>query len=542
MNQPTTTSRSPDEAAVPAARVHRWLAAHRRVAEPDVLYRLYLVALVTVPLTYAAWQGPDPGTSPDAMLPAVASWAPVGLALALVAAARYAAWAGVAVPERGAVAWLLTAPIERADLLGRPLRRAVLTWTGAGALAAHLLSLELVARTGRAPAELAVAAIGGGAASGAVAVSICWWIQADRRTARWTLRASPWLGALAVAAGAVAEVSTAARTGLLLSGPWGWAVAPVVTAAGRPVPAVGVARVALAVVALALVARTLARVDAVPTSELARRADPLSGVRAATYAGDLRFAAELRRRAHRDLVGPSRRRLPRPRHPRLAIPWLGATLLLRSPRWAISGAIAGVVLATLVRADVVARTPQPSALVAVAGAIACAIVVGQALDPLRVEETTGFAWRHLPPSPLASTLLHLVAPTVAAVTGILLALVTAVLAGASAASSAAAAAGAVLALVVLVPATAASITAPPPDPTALTGGPGTGLAIGRRALGWPLGLLVVVLLAGGSAVGIDAGAGVRATLLGNAVPALIVGGAFTAGLVRRLAARDADGQ
>lgn len=537
-------SRPPVGGVVAARGVVRWLGEHRRRAAPDVLYRLYLVALVTLPVTWSVVRDPRSADDPTlaGVLDGVGTWAPLVVVAVLVTAARVATWGGVAVPERGAVRWLFTAPILPAELLRPVLRRTLLLGAAAGALVAYLPTLELVARSAGPPVPLLGAAVLGGGAVGVLAVAVCWWVQRTAARARAVARWSPGvLVVVGVAGATVARLGTP-DTAVLVSGPWGWSVQPLLAAAGGDPPAAGIAAAVLAVAAVTAAVWVERSAGAVPLGELARRAEPLTGIRSAAFFGDLRAAADIRRRAHRDLVGASRRG-PRPprRRPWTAVPWMGTLVLLRSPRWIASAAGTGIV-ATLSAGQLRTATAIPAATLPVL--VAClggSLVASQVLDPLRAEESTLLGARWFPWTPLRTSLLHLIAPTLAAVIAVAVAAVAAVAVGAPAGAAAAGAALALLGIPVAIAAAALTATSPPIDlttPSAIPGSAGGGVAV-RLLAGPQLVLLAVGLPGLLIAAAYDRGAPLAGAVLSGSVWTALVTAACVAGLVRRFRRRDA---
>lgn len=125
------------------------------------------------------------------------------------------------------------------------------------------------------------------------------------------------LAALALASsflpGGFAAVLTHAA---LLSGPWGWALVPVLAACGQPTPlSWPLAASLLAAATAAAAGWVLATAGGVPTEELSRHAELRRDLYASVYTTDFRGAALLGREATRRFVGapPRGTRLPRPR-------------------------------------------------------------------------------------------------------------------------------------------------------------------------------------------------------------------------------------
>lgn len=113
------------------------------------------------------------------------------------------------------------------------------------------------------------------------------------------------LAALALASsflpGGFAAVLTHAA---LLSGPWGWALVPVLAACGQPTPlSWPLAASLLAAATVAATGWVLATAGGVPTEELSRHAELRRDLYASVYTTDFRGAALLGREATRRFVG-----------------------------------------------------------------------------------------------------------------------------------------------------------------------------------------------------------------------------------------------
>lgn len=530
---------------VPVTAVRQLLDRRRRLRTADVLYRLYVVALFTLPVAYAA-SGPG-GLPPDvpravAILDAVLVWSPVVLIAVTVVVGRFAAWAGLVVPDAGEVAWLLTAPIRRRDLLGPRLARAVLTAAFAGGLAGYAPTLLLVAEIDRPAVPMFAAGIAGGAAYGLLVAAFVWWVQGSERRARAVVRGGPWVLAAAVAAGAAATTWSPARELLSWSGPWGWAVRPLVAAAGAPTGGVGVALLLAAATSLVAGTLTVRRADAVPLAEHARRASAFSGVRSALFGADLRFASSLRREAMRALLGVPRRRVSRPRTPWLAVPWADALMLLRAPRWLATGAVTALALHVAGTAEASRDVVLPGLVPLGVGILGALVAASQVVDGLRVEHETLVGGRYLPWSPMRIVALHLVTPVLALLVVIGIAAgVTMLLGAAPGEVVGRAALGAVLAVPVLLGGVTLSVTAPPLEPGALLSGGEAGLswALARLFFGSQLAVALVLLAALGVLATAAAGEPIGGAFVVAAVWSLAASVGIAAGIRRRLRRLDA---
>src|SRR6266508_2146647 len=300
------------------------------------------------------------------------------LLLGLLAALRHATWQGPVVFRLPDVQWLLSAPIDRGALVRLRLARALAAGVAAGALLGLGTFVLLEAELGVPARPLLAAALLGPAAMGLLGAALGWLVERSPAASLVVLRASPLVLAAAAVAALVPGGGAGARA-VLWSGPWGWAVGPVVAAAGGSVPGWPIQAALLAAVAVAAALAAWSRAGAITTEELARRATARTGLAASLYSLDARGAAQARRRANRTLLGVRRVRLRRPRRRLLAIPWRDALALLRAPArlgWALVLGGAGVVA--------VAAEPDRRAVVA-AAAVAGYLAAAQLIEPLRAE-------------------------------------------------------------------------------------------------------------------------------------------------------------
>jgi hypothetical protein len=295
------------------------------------------------------------------------------LLFGLVALLRYTTWQGPVVLRAPDVPFLLAAPLDRAALVRRRLLRAAVLALAAGAVLGlgGFVLLELQLRVAAGPLLAAATLVG--ALLGALAAALGWLVECSARRATAVLRLSPAVLLLGAAAALALP-----RALLEWSGPWGWALAPVVAAAGGRAPAWPVQLGVLLAVTTAAVVAAWRGAGGAPTEELARRAGTRAGLGADLYVGDLRGAV-LRRASAGGLLGVPRLRLPPPRRRWLALPWRGALSLLRAPgrvAWAAlagGGAVLGV-----------AAAPQRRVLVAVA-ALAAYLAAARLVEPVRLE-------------------------------------------------------------------------------------------------------------------------------------------------------------
>ena len=311
----------------------------------------------------------------------------VALLLGLLAALRYATWQGPVVFSAPEVHFLLGAPLPRAELVRVRLGRGLLVGAGVGAAFGLCAFVLLEAELGVAAWPLLAAAVLGPAALGLLAAALGWLVESSPTTARVLLRASPLV--LVVAAAGWLGGALAATVDPW-SGPWGWAVGPLVAAAGGHDPGWPVQAALLLVLTVATVFAAWLGAGSVSLEELERRAGTRVGLGASIFMADPRGMALLRRQAVGGLLGVRRLRLRHPRHRWLAIPWRDALSLLRTPGrvgWAL----------VLCGASVLTVAVAPDRKLLAAGAVVVAYLgAAQLLEPLRGEADQPDASRQLP--------------------------------------------------------------------------------------------------------------------------------------------------
>jgi hypothetical protein len=410
--------------AVAARQALAYRRRRRRAHRPpgqlsDLLALAYVIVLYTLILGWGTFRTLRQTTASPAEAARLAELlARVGsavLLVGLVAALRYATWQGPVVFAAADVQLLLAAPLPRAALV-----RPRLGWgLGAGAALGGLLGLGMFLLLW---AELAVpagpllaAAVLGPAAVGLLAAALGWLVEESTLRARVVLRWSP-VGLLLAAA------LPAAPGAALWSGPWGWAVGPLVAAAGGRVPGWPVQATLLALAVAAAVTVAWRRAGGAPTEELARRAALRGGLAASAFLLDVRGVALLRQQAARALLGVRRVRLRRPRARWLAIPWRDALAMLRAPGrlgWAAALAAGAVVTVA---------APGRRGLV-VAGVLAGYLAAGRLVESIRVETDQPDAHYQLSWRYGSLMLLHCLLPAVVLATVGMLLVVAAWLVG-----------------------------------------------------------------------------------------------------------------
>jgi hypothetical protein len=378
-----------------------------RVTRPGPSLSSRLDAVYTVVVSTAIFGALLYGTASSALATSITpatvpEWGPAVALVALVAIARWGTWQGPVVFAAPDVAFLLGAPLSRRALAARPLARAIAVGAGAGAVVAAVTLVGLAGR-GR--------GIGAGPAAGlaiglallvALGVAAAGRVQCSARWARAGVIALP----LAVPIGgglvAVADTGHRARTAVLWSGPWGWALQPV---AGGTTTASVAALAALAVVAAVAVAAAARGFATCPTERHVVRAEARAGAVASAWAMDARTARLSLQRA----AGARRaRRAPSLRAPRralLAIPWRDAASALRAPGRTLTGAAFAAGAGAL--AVAAARHFAAEALAALGTYLAASTL----LEPLRQETDQPSASQILLRRPFGRVLLgHVAVP------------------------------------------------------------------------------------------------------------------------------------
>ena len=397
-------------------------------APPSILKRLEPVYYVFITLAIG---GPFVyGTASEALAEvatprAVATWGP-SLALAgVLALTRWGAVQGPVVFSVADVGQLLAAPLRRAELVLGRLVRGLLSGTGLGAVLAAIVLVGVAGdgrgiAVGRAAAFVVALAclMLLGVAAAALVQGAARWDRATRR-ASWPL--------LAAAAGLVVLAADDGSTGraiALWSGPWGWALQPLVP--DQRAIAWPVALAALALLTALAVGHGVRRRGATPTERHLVRAEARSGAVAALYSMNARFVGRSLARA---AAGPVAARgaspIRPPRDPRLAIAWRDAVAALGTPQRlgeALVLATGGIVVC-LVNGE------HPAAVAA--GALAVYAGASRLLEPLRAETDQPSRVRVLLRAPMGRVLVqHAVVPAAVVLAGALLAVAGTAAAGA----------------------------------------------------------------------------------------------------------------
>jgi hypothetical protein len=288
---------SPDVAAPDVAAIQRWLDRARRsrslAQRAQTVYTAVVVGGIVGVLVY--------GTASSALadvisVSSMARWGPSVMLVGFVVAGLWGAVQGPVVFAPADVAILLAAPLARAEVVARPLRRALLIGAGVGVLVAGVVLVGLTGRGREVPAARAFGLVAGIALAGVICVALAWLVSISARAERW-LRRVRW-PAVAVAGGLVLWAVLGGRTGrtvALWSGPWGWAV----SAGARGSEAAWVARLACtAVAAGAVVVMAWLRRGFGETERFERRAEGRAHLQASLMDFNVRTG-------RRDLVGVS---------------------------------------------------------------------------------------------------------------------------------------------------------------------------------------------------------------------------------------------
>lgn len=343
--------------------------------------------------------------------------------LVLLAVLRDALWRGPVTLPMPATSWLLPMPISRGRLLRPRLRNQLVIGVVGGAVLGAALTVLLAAGglAGTHFWSLLGVAVGALAAIGLLAVAAAALVERYPTGERLVRRLGP-VAVLAVLGLAVqsglAAYGHQARLLLRIetwSGPWGWAIQPMLASAGADHPgwaapgwtaAIG----ALAVVAVAVTALAVVGCSGVPARTLRARARSVAGLTSGLVAMDPRAAA-LEIRAAR---GQPMRwlRLPAPHRAELIIAWRDATTLLRAPSrlaWSALLTVAGTLLTVL--------SVQSGSLLAALGLLAAALVAGylaaaQLTEPARLDADDPARAGGLPDAFDTLALRHSVVPLV----------------------------------------------------------------------------------------------------------------------------------
>jgi hypothetical protein len=327
----------------------------------------------------------------------VARWGPSLMLIAFVAAGLWGAVQGPVVLSAADVAHLFSAPLSRADLVARPLRRAFLIGAGVGVLVAGVVLVGLTGHHRHVAAARAFGVVVGIGLAAVICVGVAWMVSISAAAERW-LRLVRW-PAVAVAGGLVLWAVLGGRVGrtvALWSGPWGWTVA----AGARVSDGAWIARLVFAAVAAVLVvgAAWVLRGTA-ETERVERRAEGRAHLQASLMDFNVRTG-------RRDLVEVSARPVLGgwPRDLGRLVRWLRGRLAAIGARWLGGRGIAELAVVwrdaatatrypgRFVQSAVLAAGGAALALVdvsrpvaVVAGAVLIYLAGAWLLEPMRIE-------------------------------------------------------------------------------------------------------------------------------------------------------------
>lgn len=342
---------------------------------------------------------PRPGFFVD-----VVKWLPLLLLGVTWAILRFATWQGPVLFSAPEMQWVVSAPLERGDLVLVRLRRSLVIAAAAGAAGGLAIGGAAAVITGDPKLGVFLAAPLGMTALAVTATALSWHIE---RSVAWSARANR--GATAVIALAVGigwSIASGHTSLALWSGPWGWASAALVGESGGNAPGWGFAAVLLGlltIVALMMATRTAGMFSA---EELWRRAEARSAAAAAMFFGDVRTMRRVARQARtRGRVRGRAIRIPRANRPWAIVAYRDVVTFRRNP-----GLIgrAGLLAATSLAAALAAGDRPVLAIGAVIGVY---LAASRLIEPIRFEAEQSDAHRILPWSFGQMLVMHCLVPT-----------------------------------------------------------------------------------------------------------------------------------
>ncbi len=381
--------------------LRRLRSAHRRQRSIESAYNAYVAVLILGVyggglVAYAVRAGGRSGAPTPTALSTALPAGLTGLALLLLlSAATTGAWRGPVTLDGATVSWLLPLPIRWTAVLRPRWRLSLLVSGVVGLGAGAVLGLILAALRVCDPGP----GVGGGLVAGLLlgvsSAGIGALVEAPARVSRlvtrwaWVVR----LVVLGLAAQAVLAATGRTLTGLagieIWSGPWGWAVQPLLSATGGAAGSAAGWPIALAATAVLAVVLAVGGARAVPRirgAALRTRAATWSDVSGGVGTFDFRLA-----RTSIDAArGRQRRvrlRLPPPRSAGAAVLWRDALSLLRDPGRPVAGLLwllAGLGLGELAAATV-SRTGLGALAVSVPAVAAVYRAAAVLLEPARLE-------------------------------------------------------------------------------------------------------------------------------------------------------------
>ena len=333
------------------------------------------------------------------------AWLPVVLLAVVWGVLHFATWQGPVLFSPPELQWVVAAPLSRRDLVLIRLRRALLIAGIAGIVGGVVVAGAAAATIGEGMPGVFVAASVGFAALALMATALSWNVE---RSVRWSAAVDRGAALVLVLAALMAVgAATGHNTVLWWSGPWGWAIGPVVAQAGWTVAGWQIQAGLLGIAAVGAIVLAAATADRFSEEELWRRAEAHSAASAALFFGDVRTVRTVARRdrARGRLRGRSFR-LAAPPYPWLAMASRDVLALRRSPGRLLTAAI--LVAAAFVAA--VAAIEQP--LLGIAAFLGLYAAGSRLLEPIRVDVDKPDAHRILPWSWGVVMAVHCIVPTV----------------------------------------------------------------------------------------------------------------------------------
>jgi hypothetical protein len=374
-----------------------------RPTRSAVLYRVYVAVLLGFALGATVWGTVRAALAQFGAEP-LTEIGPACLAAGLLGAARLGLWQGPVAFSAPDCSLLLTAPLERAQLVRPRLAAGLLGGSAAGLLVGGLIAASAVA-THRADLEVALGAVLAATLLGTVAAAVSWLVEASPSVAIGLARVSP---AAVVAVGALLAAGLAGGLGrdvALWSGPWGWPLLGVAHGAAAGLAASGLALV----VAAALTLTAWRAAGACPLERFLERGQTSASLIASLASYDLRTTGVVRRQALRagtDGVG-------RAAAPRLPAAWLGRPRLAPARRdlLQLRGVNSRAILAVALALGAGAGGATGELAWAAAGCLAGYLAAAVLLEPARTEVDAPGRAAVLLPWPLGRLLwLHALVP------------------------------------------------------------------------------------------------------------------------------------
>ncbi|HSC03080.1 MAG TPA: hypothetical protein VLC49_07165 [Solirubrobacteraceae bacterium] len=441
--------------------IQRWLDRARRTRSLAQRAQTVYTAIVVGGIFGVLLYGTASSALADVIsVRSVGRWGPSLMLVGFVAAGFWGAVQGPVVLSAADVAHLLSAPLSRAELVARPLRRALSIGAGVGVIVAGVLLVGLTGRGRDVALARTFGAVAGIGLAGVVCVALAWMVSISARAERW-LRLVRW-PAVAVAGGLVLGAVLGGRVGrtvALWSGPWGWTISAGGSGSGWIVRLVCAAVATFVVIVVAWRRRGVGE-----TERFARRAEGRAHLQASLMDLDVRtgrrdlldvsgfvvgrgpgWGVRLSGWVRPRLASVGARRSGGRRVASLAVVWRDVATAARFPARVAESVVLAAGGAALVLLDVA----RPVAVVA--GALLIYAAGAWLLEPMRIElDTPSRPQVFLGVRPGRALLAHTVLPALVVFCSVALCAVVLALAGVLAADELSAA----LALVAGAPAVA----------------------------------------------------------------------------------------